>query len=117
MLSPYFLLNAAPSACAPCGPSVEGASSSSAPSFFAFASRSSIDAAAAARSQQKSNAAANRNGRRFIVGYWRLLDLRPGVFQDVKPALDPVGHIDEAVGVDVEVVEHRRLLPLGRRRN
>src|ERR1043165_740419 len=46
-----------------------------------------------------------------------LLDLRAGVFQDVKSALDAVRDVDEAVGIDVEVVEHRRLLPFGRRRH
>jgi hypothetical protein len=32
------------------------------------------------------------------------------VLKDVKPAFDPVGHIDQTIGVDIKVVEHGRLL-------
>ena len=45
------------------------------------------------------------------------MNLRPGVLQHVQTALDPVGHVNQTVGVDVKIVEHRRLLSFGRRRN
>src|SRR5687768_2610710 len=46
-----------------------------------------------------------------------LLYLRSRVFENIQPALDPVRHIDQTVGIDVKIVEHRRLLSFGRRWN
>ena len=46
-----------------------------------------------------------------------LLNLRSRVFENIQAAFDPIRHIDQSVGIDVEIVEHRRLLSFGRRWN
>src|SRR5207253_7402050 len=45
------------------------------------------------------------------------LNLRPGVFQNIQPAFDSVSHVDQLIGIDVQIVEHRRLLAFRWRRN
>jgi hypothetical protein len=45
------------------------------------------------------------------------LNFRTRIFENVKAAFDTVGHIDQAIRIDIEIVEHGRLLSLRWRRN
>src|SRR2546429_417736 len=57
------------------------------------------------------------NGKLFSTRIAPSLNLRPGVFQNIQPAFDSVSHVDQPIRIDVQIVEHRRLLAFRRRRN
>src|SRR5207237_9506924 len=57
------------------------------------------------------------NGKLFSSRVAPSLNLRPGVFQNIQPAFDSVSHVDQPIRIDVQIVEHRRLLAFRRRRN
>src|ERR687883_386338 len=53
----------------------------------------------------------------WIVGVPGLLNLRTCVLQNIQTAADAIGNVNQTVDIDIKIVEHRCLLPLGRGRD
>src|SRR6478672_1938619 len=47
----------------------------------------------------------------------RLLNFRTGILEHVQAAFYAIGNVNQAIGIDIEIVEHRRLLTFRRRWN
>ena len=50
----------------------------------------------------------------FVVRKYDSLNFWSRIFQDVKPAFDSVGNVNQTVRIDIKIVEHGRLLSFRR---